>query len=332
MTAAAPAPPPFYRIGPERLASPVVLSVPHAGRAYSADLLRAARVPLSVLEALEDRLVDRLVWRAVAGGATAIVASAPRAEIDLNRDERELDPAMVAPPPPSADLLASVRTRGGLGLVPSRLAGAGGLWRGRMSRDELNRRVETIHRPYHAAVAEALAAARRQFGAAMLLDCHSMPPRAEGQAGSPVIFGDRYGATIAPELKSAALAAARLLGFSVRAATILMRAVMSSSATVGRASASTRSSWRSTAAFIWTRRCGRRGRASTGPPGWSRRSATLWRAPSGGATGCRSRPSEHPQRKMTTAWVARGGQVQGGAPSKGRSAPPQRGGATACQS
>jgi N-formylglutamate amidohydrolase len=29
-----------------------------------------------------------------------------------------------------------------------------------------------------------------------------------------VIFGDRYGATIAPELKSAALAAARLMGFA----------------------------------------------------------------------------------------------------------------------
>ncbi len=214
MTAAPPAPLPFHRIGPERIASPVILSVPHAGRAYSADLLRAARVPLNVLEALEDRLVDRLVWRAVAGGATAIVASVPRAEIDLNRDERELDPAMVAPPPPTAELISTLRSRGGLGLVPARLAGAGGLWRGRMSRDELNRRVETVHRPYHIAIAEALAAARRQFGAAVLLDCHSMPPRGDGQAGTPVIFGDRYGATIAPELKAAALAAARVMGFA----------------------------------------------------------------------------------------------------------------------
>jgi N-formylglutamate amidohydrolase len=211
---ASPAPPPFYRTGPERLASPVVLSVPHAGRAYSAELLRAARVPLNILEALEDRLVDRLVWRAVAAGATAIVATAPRAEIDLNRDERELDPAMVAPPPPSAGLVSTLRTRGGLGLVPARLAGAGGLWRGRMSRDELKRRVETIHRPYHEALAEALAAARRQFGAAVLLDCHSMPPRGDGQPGAQIIFGDRYGATIGPELKAQALAVARKLGFA----------------------------------------------------------------------------------------------------------------------
>src|SRR5688500_7927891 len=36
--------PPFRRIGPERPASPVVLSVPHAGRSYSEALLRAARL------------------------------------------------------------------------------------------------------------------------------------------------------------------------------------------------------------------------------------------------------------------------------------------------
>lgn len=202
---------PFLRIGPDQPASPVVLSVPHAGRAYSAALLRAARVPLNVLEQLEDRLVDRLVWRALGTGATAIVAQAPRAEIDLNRDERELDPAMVAPAPPSGSLLATTRTRGGLGLVPARLAGSGALWRGRMSRDELKRRVEDIHRPYHDAVAGALALARSRFGVAILLDCHSMPPRGPGKPG--IIFGDRFGTTVDPAILAAANQAASDLGF-----------------------------------------------------------------------------------------------------------------------
>jgi N-formylglutamate amidohydrolase len=204
--------PPFYRIGPDRPVTPVILSVPHAGRAYSAALLRAARVPVNVLEALEDRLVDRLVWRAVAAGATAIVATAPRAEIDLNRDERELDPAMVAPPPPSEALMSTMRTRGGLGLVPARLAGAGGLWRGRMSRDELTRRVETIHRPYHAAVASALTGARKQFGTAVLLDCHSMPPRPRGQQA--VVIGDRHGRSAAPWISDLARRTVEREGFT----------------------------------------------------------------------------------------------------------------------
>ena len=210
-----PASTPFYRTGPQRPASPVVISVPHAGRGYGAALLRQARVPVAVLEALEDRLVDRLVWRAVAAGASAVIATAPRAEIDLNRDEREVDAAMVAPPPPADSLLDSVRVRGGLGLLPSRIAGAGTLWRGRISRDELNRRIETIHRPYHRAIAEALIAARQRFGVAVLLDCHSMPPRLEGGRCASIVFGDRYGTTIAPDLLDAALRATRALGYTV---------------------------------------------------------------------------------------------------------------------
>ncbi|HEX8643542.1 MAG TPA: N-formylglutamate amidohydrolase [Allosphingosinicella sp.] len=210
---------PFVRAGPERPASPVVLSVPHAGRDYSAALLKAARVPRATLETLEDRLVDRLVWRAVQQGATAFIARTPRAEIDLNRDEREIDPALVAPPPPAASILQSARTRGGLGLVPSRIAGTGAIWLHRLSRDELRRRVETVHRPYHAALAEALAAARERFGAAVLLDCHSMPPRGPigGVKPATIVFGDRHGRSIAPALLDAAIAAARREGFSASA-------------------------------------------------------------------------------------------------------------------
>lgn len=215
-----PAQPPFFRIGPERPVSPVVLSIPHAGRDYRPELLRAARLPRAALESLEDRLVDRLIWRATANGATAFVARAPRAEIDLNRDERELDPAMIAPPLPAGTLVQSARTRGGIGLIPSRITGLGPIWRERVTRAELDRRVETIHRPYHEALAAALGHARARFGAALLLDCHSMPPRhrseARGEAGAAtVIFGDRHGTSTNADLLDAATSAARSLGYRV---------------------------------------------------------------------------------------------------------------------
>ena len=208
--------PPFMRFGPEAPAIPVVLSVPHAGRAYSDELLGAARVSLKTLEVLEDRLVDRLVWRAVAEGASALVALRPRAEIDLNRDEREIDPGMVTPPPAPRALLQSPRSRGGLGLVPSRITGAGSIWWRRLSAGELNRRIETVHRPYHRALAAMLEETRARFGTAILLDCHSMPPRAFGlpeQAG--VVLGDRFGTSMAPRFLEVAATAARRLGFKV---------------------------------------------------------------------------------------------------------------------
>jgi N-formylglutamate amidohydrolase len=204
--------PPFLRIGPEVPASPVVLSVPHAGRAYSPALLKASRLPLKTLEALEDRFVDRLVWRAQAAGAVALIACAPRAEIDLNRDEREIDPAMVVPPPPARSIIPSARTRGGLGLIPSRINGAGPIWRHRIASSELSRRIVQIHIAYHEALDQALRAAQERFGTAILLDCHSMPPQEEPNAPA-VVFGDRHGTSIAAEYVEAAVEAARASGF-----------------------------------------------------------------------------------------------------------------------
>ena len=207
-------PPPFRRLGPERPASPVVISVPHAGRAYSRALLSASRLPRARLEVLEDRLVDRLVWRAVDSGATALICDIPRAEIDLNRDERELDPTMVSPRPAASATMDSARTRGGLGLIPSRMAGVGSIWRQRIPASEVERRVEHIHRPYHEALRRELAAARDLFGTAVLLDCHSMPPR-EGSGHAQIVLGDCHGSSMGRWLVEAAEAAVARQGYAV---------------------------------------------------------------------------------------------------------------------
>jgi len=205
---------PFVRLGPPAAASPVVLSVPHAGRDYSPLLLDASRLTRRQLESLEDRYVDRLVEPALGTGATAIIARRPRAEIDLNRDEREVDPALINPPPPARAVLPTARTRGGLGLIPARVAGAGPIWHRPIDGSELHRRITRIHRPYHAALAEALESARDRFGVAILIDCHSMPPRIERKGGqAEIIFGDLHGTTIAEDLLAAAVQAARLAGF-----------------------------------------------------------------------------------------------------------------------
>ncbi len=156
--------------------------------------------------------MDRLVWRAVASGCRAIIANSSRAEIDLNRDEREIDPATVVPSPPAGSVLPSARTKGGLGLIPSRIAGSGSIWLHRIGQDEVRRRVEEIHRPYHQAIAHSLQEARARFGIAILLDCHSMPPPARGVA--PIVFGDRRGLSAAPWVSAEAVRIARTAGFA----------------------------------------------------------------------------------------------------------------------
>ena len=195
MPAALPIPPSFVRLGPVIPIGPVVLSVPHAGRDYPATMLANATVPRERLEALEDRFADVLIGDCVVAGATAFVALAARAWLDLNRDEREVDGGMIAPPPPAHRLIQSAKVRGGLGLVPRRIAGIGELWRTPLPAAEIERRIAGHHLPYHAAIDAALAAARARFGAAMLLDCHSMPPVTSENASPPprIVIGDRYG-------------------------------------------------------------------------------------------------------------------------------------------
>ena len=81
----------FDRLGPAVPTSPVVVSVPHAGRDYPLALRAALRVPLSSLLPLEDRHVDRIALEARTTEIT-LVQRLPRAWIDLNRGEEERDP------------------------------------------------------------------------------------------------------------------------------------------------------------------------------------------------------------------------------------------------
>ena len=82
---------PFDLHGPACPSSPVVLSVPHAGREYPLVLRAALRAPVAALAALEDRHVDAVAL-AARQNETCLVQRLPRAWIDLNRAEHERDP------------------------------------------------------------------------------------------------------------------------------------------------------------------------------------------------------------------------------------------------
>ena len=200
---------PFPTIHPPRSSVPVLLSIPHAGRDYDRELLANAAQGRRALETLEDPLVDRLCWRAIGAGLGAVVQNVPRAAIDCNRDESEVDPSSVHGISPAP---VGPRARFGLGLVPSRTHRHGALWRRPIDRAELQRRIVEVHRPYHAALAEALDGLAVRFGEAILVDCHSMPTR-RGQA--EIIFGDRLGHSASSWVTAEAARIARVAGFKV---------------------------------------------------------------------------------------------------------------------
>ena len=203
--------PPFERLGAMPPMSPVVMSVPHAGREYPLALKTALRVPLSGLLPLEDRLVDA-VAKAARTNQTAIVQTRARAWIDLNRREDERDPAIDEGAAPTPLAQQSAKLRSGLGLVPRRTSGAGDLWARRFTDAEITTRIVEDHRPYHDAVGEALKAARAKFGVAILLDIHSMPPLGLGSAR--IVIGDRFGHAADGRFVDVAEAACVTHGFS----------------------------------------------------------------------------------------------------------------------
>lgn len=197
-------------VHPPRGELPVLLSVPHAGRDYPAWLVAMSRGGLGVLRTLEDPLVDRLVWRAIGQGIGAVIARAPRAAVDCNRGEDEIDPVSIHGPPLSARR-PSARARGGLGIIPSRTALHGQIWRRSTSHGELEHRLGDAHRPYHDSIAAGLDALAQRFGCALLLDCHSMPAAASDAA---IVLGDRYGRSAAPWLAVNASRIAAEQGYS----------------------------------------------------------------------------------------------------------------------
>ena len=113
--------PSFDRYGSVLPASPVVLSVPHAGRDYPLALRAALRVPMAAVTILEDRHIDAVAL-AAHSGETMLIQRRARAWIDLNRSELERDPAIDEGAVWTALSQTSSKVRGGLGLVPRRVA------------------------------------------------------------------------------------------------------------------------------------------------------------------------------------------------------------------
>lgn len=201
----------FDRHGPAEPQSPVVVSVPHAGREYPLSLRAALRGSVEQLLPLEDRLVDLLALQAVRYDERLFIARRPRAWIDLNRAEHERDPRVDEGASAAAAPFPSAKVAAGLGLVPRRASGTAELWRRRWSADEIAGRIHADHRPYHQALAMALRAARARFGVAVLVDLHSMPTL-PGPAAAQVVIGDRFGRSAADALVSQAEAVAHVHG------------------------------------------------------------------------------------------------------------------------
>ncbi|MEH6758271.1 MAG: N-formylglutamate amidohydrolase [Parasphingorhabdus sp.] len=184
---------PFLSHNIDDLKFPLLISVPHAGRVYPEEIMSNLAVPAAHLLRLEDRYADRLASTAIDKGFSAIVAHRPRAWVDLNRNRSEIDVDMVNGLSLSQLPAPSLKVRGGLGVVPSRLYGIGKLWRQKWQWEDIRSRLDSCHEPYHCTIAAVLERMRLKFGCAILLDLHSMPPLDQQRGNVDIVIGDRFG-------------------------------------------------------------------------------------------------------------------------------------------
>src|SRR5215471_18960657 len=210
--------PPFEALEPAQCRGPLLFNSPHSGRVYPHEFLLASRLDLATLRRSEDSFVDELIAGVVGRGHPLVRAHFPRCYVDVNREPYELDPRMFDGRLPSFANTRSMRVAGGLGTVARVVGDSQEIYGERIPVDDALRRIENLYKPYHRALRRLLTRVHRDFGAAVLVDCHSMPSTAgtkDERHRADVVLGDRYGTSCVGAVAETIEATLRRLGYAV---------------------------------------------------------------------------------------------------------------------
>ncbi|MCC6888093.1 MAG: N-formylglutamate amidohydrolase [Hyphomicrobiales bacterium] len=210
--------PPFEILEPAQWRGPVLFNSPHSGSVYPREFLAASRLDVATLRRSEDSFVDGLVYGVLGRGHPLMRAHFPRCYVDVNREPYELDPRMFDGRLPSFANTRSMRVAGGLGTIARVVGDAQEIYGQRIPIDDAIRRIETLYKPYHRALRRLCTRTHRDFGAAVLIDCHSMPSTAGSKDERPradIVLGDRYGTSCVAAVVETIEATFRELGYLV---------------------------------------------------------------------------------------------------------------------
>lgn len=203
---------------PDLRTTSVVFASPHSGREYPWSFVRRTVLDERTLRSSEDAFVDRLFDAAPQHGAPLLTAIAPRAWIDVNRASDELDPALIEDVQRGTH---NPRVASGLGVVPRVVANGRSIYRGKISRQEADARIEEFWKPWHQALATLMDDSLALYGESILIDCHSMPHEAIETISHPrgsrpeIVLGDRFGAASGSDVVDKIEAALNAAGLRV---------------------------------------------------------------------------------------------------------------------
>jgi N-formylglutamate amidohydrolase len=199
---------------------PLVLDSPHSGFHFPSDF--DAVVSEFDLRDAEDCFVDELYLPATEFGIPLLAAQFPRTYLDPNRHAGDIDLELIEGDWPH-EFVPSGKARIGKALIWRTLDDGRAIYGRKLKVDEVVRRIERCHVPYHRELAGLLDRTHARFGVVYHLNCHSMKSVAglmgEGGAGTPradFVLGDRDGTACDPEFTEFVRATLTSMGYDVR--------------------------------------------------------------------------------------------------------------------
>ena len=176
-----------------------LITSPHSGHYYPRDFILKSKLDSQQLRLSEDMHIDALLADAPQAGASLLLATYPRAYVDLNREPYELDASMFSDQLPDFVNKDSTRVLGGLGTIAKNVTERLEIYDRPLVFSEAEQRIEKIYFPFHTCLKQQIETARDFWGKAYLLDVHSMPSNAVrkykgGKSGSvDFVLGNRHG-------------------------------------------------------------------------------------------------------------------------------------------
>jgi len=204
---------------PTRSDAPLIFDSPHSGSIYPDDFNHV--IDRMTLRRSEDAHIDELFSGVTSHGATLLHALFPRCYVDPNRNEDDIDTAMIADEWPHPVNPTSKTLDRGVGLIWKDMKAFGPIYDRHLTAAEISARIETFWRPYHAALSNLVESSHQEHGKVIHVNCHSMASMGDrttedGIVARPdFVIGDRDGTTCAPEVTQTVADFFKSQGYSV---------------------------------------------------------------------------------------------------------------------
>lgn len=200
------------------VATPVLISVPHAGTRIPQDERQLYRATEDELLTDPDLYVDELYAGIHELGATLISSPWSRFVVDLNRFHDDLHPSAVR----GTTERQGAGYFGLRGVIAALTTRGVTIYKQPLRRELFKQRLARYYWPYHEAIKLELTKLRTKFGRAVLLDAHSMPSRATtlhsdpGELRADIVPGDLDGTSCSSWLTDLTSGHWRAAGYTVK--------------------------------------------------------------------------------------------------------------------